>query len=407
MKSLQHLGPRRRTAGALTVAVAVAIVLAGCSGGSSAPSATSGSSTAAVSSSPGASSAIAASPSAGGSASSTQSATSPAGGSTASPPAAPAAGTVTLVTHDSFAVDKTTLQDFEKSSGITVKLLAQGDVGEMVSKLILTKDNPLGDAVFGIDNTFASKALDAGILTPYTSPAAAGGSAKYDIDPQHRLTAIDYGDVCVNVDHRYFASKKLPEPTTFEDLAKPAYRNMLVVESPETSSPGLAFLLGTVAHFGQDWQTYWKSLRTNGVKVDSGWTDAYSVDFSGSTGKGAYPLVVSYASSPPDEVTAGMTSAPTGALLSTCFRQIEYAGVLAGAKNPAAAQKVIDFLLSARFQAQVPEQMYVYPVDTGTPLPADWQRYAPVAPHPETLDPATIAAHRDTWTGQWADLMGD
>jgi thiamine transport system substrate-binding protein len=304
-------------------------------------------------------------------------------------------------------VDKQTLQNFESSTGITVKILAQGDVGEMVSKLILTKDNPLGDAVFGIDNTFASKALDAGLLVPYTSPAASDGSDAFAIDPQHRLTAIDYGDVCVNVDHRYFADKHLAEPTTFEDLTKPDYKNMLVVESPETSSPGLAFLLGTVAHFGQNsWQAYWKSLQNNGVKVDEGWTDAYSVDFSGSTGKGNYPLVVSYASSPPDEVTQGMTSAPTGALLDTCFRQIEYAGVLAGAKNPAAAQKVIDFMLSQQFQAGVPAQMYVYPVDKGTPLPADWQKYAPVAPHPATLDPATIAANRDAWTSQWADLMG-
>jgi thiamine transport system substrate-binding protein len=303
-------------------------------------------------------------------------------------------------------VDKKTLQDFENSSGITVKILAQGDVGEMVSKLVLTKDNPLGDAFFGIDNTFASKALDAGILAPYTSPEANAGSEKYDIDPQHRLTAIDYGDVCVNVDHRWFAAKHLAEPTTFEDLAKPEYKDLLVVESAETSSPGLAFLLGTIAHFGNDhWQDYWKSLRDNGVKVDSGWTDAYSVDFSGSTGKGAYPLVVSYASSPPDEVTGSMTSAPTGALLNTCFRQIEYAGVLAGAKNPAAAEKVVDFLLSGQFQSQVPEEMYVYPVDTGTPLPADWQKYAPIAPHPETLDAATIAANREAWTGQWSDLM--
>jgi thiamine transport system substrate-binding protein len=391
MKSPQYLHSRRRRPAARAIALAALLVLAGCSSGAGGTN-TSGSPSATAASSPGG-------PSSG------QSATSASVG-TSTPPAAPASGTVTLVTHDSFAVDKTTLQDFEKTSGITVKLLAQGDVGEMVSKLILTKDNPLGDAVFGIDNTFASKALDAGLLVPYTSPAAAKGSESYDIDPQHRLTAIDYGDVCVNVDHRYFASKKLAEPKTFEDLAKPAYRNMLVVESPETSSPGLAFLLGTVAHFGQDWQNYWKSLRGNGVKVDSGWTDAYSVDFSGSTGKGAYPLVVSYASSPPDEVTAGMTSAPTGALLDTCFRQIEYAGVLAGAKNPAAAQKVIDFLLSTRFQSQVPEQMYVYPVDSGISLPADWQQYAPVAPHPETLAPATIAANRDTWTGQWADLMG-
>ena len=335
----------------------------------------------------------------------------PAGSAGGSAPSA-AAGQVTLVTHDSFVVDEQMLADFEASSGLQVTVLAQGDAGAMVNQLLLTAGNPLGDAVFGIDNTFASKALDAGILAPYTAPAAAGGADRFGLGDD-RLTAVDYGDVCVNVDHTYFAGKGLAEPVTFEDLAKPEYKDLLVVESPATSSPGLAFLLGTIAHFGEDgWQAYWTQLKDNGVKVTSGWTDAYTVDFSGSSGKGARPLVVSYASSPPAEITdaaAGSTSgspssgstdaatgAPTGALLDTCFRQVEYAGVLAGAKNPAGAQQVVDFLLSPQFQAAVPEAMYVYPVDPDAPLPATWQQYAPVASAPAELDPAIIAANRDS-----------
>ena len=220
------------------------------------------------------------------------------------------------------------------------------------------------------------------------------------------MTAVDYGDVCVNVDHNYFAAKGLAEPVTFEDLARPEYKDLLVVQSPATSSPGLAFLLGTVAHFGQDgWQSYWTQLKDNGVKVASGWTDAYTVDFSGSSGKGARPLVVSYASSPPAEVADGATTAPTGALLDTCFRQVEYAGVLNGAKNAAGAQQVIDFLLSPEFQAAVPDAMYVYPVDTKAALPAAWELYAPVAAAPAELDPAVIAANRDVWISAWSDLL--
>jgi thiamine transport system substrate-binding protein len=330
----------------------------------------------------------------------------PAGPAAGSAPASstPAAGgEVTLITHDSFGVDKKVLADFEKSSGITVKLLAQGDAGAMLNKLILTKANPLGDAVFGIDNTFASRALTAGILQPYTSPLAGSGSSKYSIGSD-LLTPIDYGDVCVNVDHGYFKNAKLAEPATFEDLAKPEYKNLLVVESPATSSPGLAFLLGTVAHFGADgWPAYWSKLKANGVKVTAGWDDAYTVDFSGSTGKGTRPLVVSYASSPPSEVKDGV--APTAALLDTCFRQVEYAGVLAGAKNPAAAQKVVDFLLGQQFQAGVAEQMYVYPVDTSTPLPADWKKFAPVATSPEVVSPADISKSREAWISAWSDLM--
>lgn len=337
---------------------------------------------------------------------------SPGSGTPAAGSAAPSVEgtTVTLVTHDSFNMDKAVLAKFQQDSGITLKILAQGDAGAMVNQLVLTKDNPLGDVVFGIDNTFASRALDNGVLQPYTSPAAAHGSSKYSIDPDNRLTAVDFGDVCVNVDHRWFTAKKLPEPQTYSDLAKPAYRNLLVVPSPATSSPGLAFLLGTIAHFGADgdpagWQTYWQQLKNNGVKITSGWEDAYTVDFSGSSGKGDRPLVLSYASSPPSEVQAGQQTAPTGALLDTCFRQVEFAGVLAGAKNPAGAQKVVDFLLSPAFQGAMANEMYVYPVDTDTALPASWTKFAPVATDPATLDPATITAHREAWVTQWSDLV--
>ena len=314
-------------------------------------------------------------------------------------------GEVTLVTHDSFVIDDAMLADFEASSGLKVTVLAQGDAGAMVNQLVLTAGNPLGDAVFGIDNTFASRALDAGILAPYTSPAASNGAAAVGAGDD-RVTAVDYGDVCVNVDHSSFATNALAEPVTFEDLAKPEYQDLLVVESPATSSPGLAFLLGTVAHFGQDgWQAYWTQLKDNGVKVTGGWTDAYTVDFSGSSGQGARPLVVSYASSPPAEVPAGATTAPTGALLDTCFRQVEYAGVLQDAKNPAGAQQVIDFLLSPEFQASVADGMYVYPVDSAAPLPATWQQFAPVATAPAELDPAVIAANREAWIASWSDLL--
>ena len=395
----------RRTRTFLIAGAALALVVAGCSGAAADSSGSAGSSsvdTAVASGSAAASGSTVASGSAAGSAGPSSAGTAAGSASVTTP------GAVTLVTHDSFVIDPAMLADFEKSSGLKVTVLAQGDAGAMVNQLLLTGSNPLGDVVFGIDNTFASRALAANILAPYTSPAATGGADRFGVGDD-RLTAVDYGDVCVNVDHQWFAAKHLAEPATFEDLAKPEYKNLLVTPSPATSSPGLAFLLGSVAHFGQDgWQSYWTSLKDNGVKVTGGWTDAYTVDFSGSSGKGDRPLVVSYASSPPAELPTGAGASakpPTGALLDTCFRQVEYAGVLAGAKNPAGAQKVIDFLLSPTFQASVPDGMYVYPVDTGVPLPASWKAAAPVAKNPATLDPAVIAANRDAWISTWSDLV--
>jgi thiamine transport system substrate-binding protein len=381
---------RRHRVGLLAaIGVAGAVVLAACGGpaASETPTEQSGATTAAANTT-------------------TAAADGTSGSETPGDSADAGSSAVTLITHDSFAVDPDVLAAFEKKSGLTVTVLAQGDAGEMLSKAIVTKSNPLGDAIFGIDNTFASKALAAGILAPYSSPLVGDGADAYAIDPDNRLTAVDFGDVCVNVDHRYFAERGLQEPATFEDLAKPEYKDMLVTEDAATSSPGLAFLLGTIAHFGADgWQAYWSSLVENGVKVAGGWTDAYTVDFSGSSGHGDRPLVVSYASSPPSEVPEGATEAPTGALLDTCFRQVEYAGVLAGAKNPKGAEQVIDFLLSDEFQAQIPAQMWVYPVDRNAPLPKDWAAYAPVATDPATIDPADIDAHRQQWIDEFTDIV--
>lgn len=318
-------------------------------------------------------------------------------------------GSVTLVTHDSFVLPDGMLADFTARTGITVNVVQQGDAGALVNQLVLTKDSPLGDAVFGIDNTFGSRALDEGLVAPahLTAPALADAK-KHALpgDSAGALTAIDDGDVCLNVDHAWFTAKGLPEPVTLSDLTKPEYKDLLVVPSPVTSSPGFAFLLATVGAFGPDeWQGYWSALKANGLQVANGWTDAYETDFTAGGGNGSRPIVLSYSSSPPSTVPAGGGHPTTGALLSTCFRQTEYAGVLTGAKNPEGAAKLIDFLLSDEVQAAIPDAMYMYPVSTAVTLPATWASFAPLATTPYDVDPAAIAANRQTWLQQWSDLV--
>lgn len=313
--------------------------------------------------------------------------------------------TVTLVTHDSFLAPQDVLDAFEKQSGIKISVLKQGDAGALTNKLVLTKANPIGDVAYGVDSTFASRALSEGVFEPYTSPEADRGPQLYAIDPEHRLSAVDIGDVCVNVDTGYFTNKGIAAPTSYEDLADPKYKDLLVAEDPATASPGLAFLLGTIAKFGEaGWKDYWTKLKANGLKVDSGWEEAYTKDFSGSSGKGPRPIVVSYASSPAAEV--GDDGKPrTKALLDTCYRQVEYAGVLAGGKQVESARKVVDFLLSQQFQVTVATNMYVYPTRQGVDLPGGWAQVAPLPQKPQTLPADQVQAGREKWIGEWRTLV--
>ncbi|KOX12128.1 ABC transporter substrate-binding protein [Saccharothrix sp. NRRL B-16348] len=316
---------------------------------------------------------------------------------------APGERVVTLVTHDSFALSPELLERFKTDTGITIKPLASGDAGEVTNKLVLTKDAPIGDVAFGVDSTFASRALKEGVFAEYASPEAQKGAQRYQLDPPNRLHAVDVGDVCLNIDVAAF--KDIGEPKQYADLADPKYKDMLVVEDPATSSPGLAFLLGTIATFGeQNWQNYWGQLKANGVKVVSGWEEAYTQDFSGSSGKGPRPIVVSYASSPSAEI--GDDGTPrTKALLDTCYRQVEYAGVLDGAKNPEDAKKVLDFLLGEQVQADVPGTMYVYPSREGVALPEAWTKAAPLPATARSLPAAEVDANRERWVQQWRTLV--
>jgi len=312
--------------------------------------------------------------------------------------------TLVLVTHDSFALSDGTLEEFTEQTGVRVDVQPGGDAGELVNKLVLTADSPLGDVVFGIDNTFASRAASNGVLEPYVSGDLTDAEAPFllpEASGGEYLTPIDTGDVCVNVDHRWFAEAGIPEPQTLDDLIDPRYEGLLVVEAANSSSPGLAFLLGTIAAYGDGWYDYWSALIDNDVKVAASWSDAYYVDFSGPSSEGDRPLVVSYASSPPVEVPAGST----GVLLDTCFRQVEYAGVIAGTEHPAEARQLVDFLFSTTVQNDIPENMYVFPVNAQATLPDGWAEYAQIAENPYTIDPAEIDANRERWIQEWAAIV--
>jgi thiamine transport system substrate-binding protein len=296
---------------------------------------------------------------------------------------------VTLLAYDAFTPKEGIFDAFTAATGAKVKVVTGGDSGVLISKAILTAGTPEGDVLWGLDNTLLSRAQKDELLTSY--------------EP------VDTGDICVNYDKQWFASRNIAPPTSLEELALPAYKNLLVVQDPVASSPGLGFFLGTIAHFGVDkWQNYWKSLKENGVLVSPDWTSAYTIDFSGSSGKGKYPLVVSYGSSPPAEVLYAekpIDTPPTAVIESTCFRQTEYVGALRGTRNPNLAAQLISYLLDVPFQESMPLSLFVFPVNKNATLPDLFTKFAVAPKNPLTLDPADIEKNRDAWLNSWREII--
>jgi thiamine transport system substrate-binding protein len=315
---------------------------------------------------------------------------------------------VVLVTHDSFVISDDVRRDFEMSSGLELEILQSGDAGELVSKALLTAGNPQGDVLFGLDNTLLSRALQGDLFEPYESPLVDRVDGRYVLDPEHRVTPIDHGDVCVNYDKEWFAARDVEPPRSLDDLDDERLKGLLVVENPATSTPGLAFLLATIARHGEPgWKDFWRTLREQDVLVVDGWEEAYNARFTRAAG-GNRPIVVSYASSPPAEVIFGNPrpeEAPTAVVADSCFSQIEFAGVLRGARNEEGARELVDFMLSERFQDDIPLSMFVFPVSRAAKLPPEFVTYAVVPEDPLELPPDEIEANRDRWVKEWTRIV--
>jgi len=317
---------------------------------------------------------------------------------------------ITLMSHDSFSISEEVIAEFEAANNVKVEYLPSGDAGSALNQAILSKNNPLADVFFGVDNTFMSRALEAEIFESYASPVLAEVTDSLELDAENRLLPVDYGDVCLNYDRAWFTEEGIDPPTDLSTLTEPAYRGLTVVENPATSSPGLAFLLATIGHYGEeDYLDYWQALRANDVLVVDGWEEAYWGQFTAAS-DGNRPIVVSYASSPPAEVYFAeepMQEAPTGVVLAdgACFRQIEFIGILKGTQQRAAAEKLIDFMLSKRFQEDIPLQMFVFPANELAALPDVFVEFAEIPENPANVSPEAIEDNREAWIEAWTETV--
>jgi thiamine transport system substrate-binding protein len=324
----------------------------------------------------------------------------------------PAGRTLTVMTHDSFDVSAEVVEAFQANCNCEVQFLKSGDTGLMLNQALLSKENPLADVIYGVDNTFLSRALAGDILEPYQSPALAEIPDDLQLDDTFHLLPVDYGDVCLNYDKGWFEERGQVPPADLPDLAQPAYQGLAVVESPATSSPGLAFLLATIGRFGEEgdytYLDYWADLRANDVLVTDGWEDAYWGNFTYAS-DGDRPIVVSYASSPPVEVyfaEAEFEEAPTGVVTAdgSCFRQVEFVGILRSTENRDLAELWIDFMLGTTFQEDIPLKMFVFPANSNAALPDVFARFAEIPENPATVDPGAIEANRESWIRAWTQV---
>lgn len=317
---------------------------------------------------------------------------------------------ITLMTHDSFSASTGVIQAFEQANHAKIIFLKSGDAGEALNKAILSKNNPIADIFYGVDNTFLTRALSEDIFVAHASPQVDRLPQELRLDPDNRLVPVDFGDVCINFDIDWFKQKNWDPPSCLEDLLTPRFKDLVVVENPATSSPGLAFLLTTVARFGQTgYLDFWKGLKQNNVMITSGWKEAYWGQFTAAS-KGTRPVVISYASSPAAEVyyaKAPMDKAPTGVVINngSAFRQVEFAGILKGTKKLELAGKLMDFLVSKTFQEDIPLQMFVFPASKAADLPDVFKKHAVITDQPAQLDYETIAKNRESWINKWTELM--
>jgi thiamine transport system substrate-binding protein len=329
-------------------------------------------------------------------------------------------GEVVVLSHDSFSVTKETFIAFTNQTGYAVRVVKMGDAGEALNKALLSKDAPLGDVLFGVDNALIHRAKAENLFQPYASPNLTGVddrfAAPFCADGRMLATPIDYGYVMPNVDGAWMRQNNVTPPTDLRDLANATYAKLTVVENPRTSSPGFAFLLATVDRFGTEgnytYQDFWRDFQANGGKVVSGWEQAYGEEFTQGWSEDAArdrPIVVSYSTSPAfnpmNAYTENATSETLDLPMSAWF-QVEAAGILQGAKNPEGARAFLDYMLGAGFQEDAAFSMVVYPVHRDAKAPEAYALYAPEPRQPATLAPETIDANRDAWLKGWTQATG-
>ncbi|MGK0290893.1 MAG: thiamine transport system substrate-binding protein [bacterium] len=314
----------------------------------------------------------------------------------------PTTPTLTIYTYDSFnskwGPGPIVFNKFRKECNCKLKIVAPGDEVAALNRVILEKNRPKADILLGFNNSRLGKVFEHNILIPYNPPLLKKVASHLKLDPQNRAIPFDYGHMAFIYDTKKI---KVP-PTSLDDLLSSRFHKKIVIQSPKTSSPGISFLHWTIAKYGEDhYLEYWKKLQKNLLTVTAGWSSAY-----GMFTKGEVPIVLSYVTSPAYHLHNEKTERYQAAIFKDGhYQQIEMAGIVKGTKNLKLAQKFIDFMLSEKFQNEIPLKNWMFPVIEYKPLPASFK----IALKPkqiQSLDPSKISKNNSKWLAQWTRAVG-
>ena len=326
---------------------------------------------------------------------------------------------VRILTYEINAFTDTMFSTFTNETGYEIEVIYADDAGGILERLLQTQDTPQFDLAIGLDNTYLQTALDAELLGEYDADIS--GLSSEALAPYNGPFAVpfDQGDVCLNYDETRVDGENLTVPTSLWNLTEPEWNGLMAYPSPLTSSPGRAFMAATIDYFENDDDNttdafdWWKAIAENDAIFTSGWTEAYTIHYSGGYGEweeghiGDAALTVSYCHSPGVEAFYGdnWTKSTSLTLPRTSFHQVEYAAVVNGASEVDGANAFLAYLLSENVNRNMPENNLMLSVL----VDAVWPETNGFAHHTDTpemnADVSTerIGLEMESWLSAWQD----
>jgi thiamine transport system substrate-binding protein len=304
-----------------------------------------------------------------------------------------------VYSYDAFpeALETLIVEHFEIEYNVTATLERFQDTGAVYNQVWVERSNPQADVVIGLDNTYVGRALEGQLFQAYRPEGADRIREDIILDPEYRLTPFDWGHIVLNYD-----SEALPDPpSTWEELLDPRLRESIVLMNPATSSPGRNFLLLTIAEHGEDgYLDFWEQIRPNILTITAGWSEGYGLYTQGEA-----PIALSYETSPAYHIEYEDTTRYKNLILDgKGYGQVEVAGITSGAPNLANAKRLMDFILTNRFQQEIPLNQFMYPAVDGVALPAAFEQLEK-ADETVFIPVDRVDANFEQWLSDWQAVM--